>query len=96
MDDGNRHAFNNAALTGLFLDFEAGRSTDQYDEQACLTVPRQGLQRVLIHGQIALRAEELAKAKKALDYVSMPAFRKATSRSALRESHGPDLSTQSR
>jgi hypothetical protein len=25
LDDGNRHAFNNAALTGLFLDFEAGR-----------------------------------------------------------------------
>jgi len=93
LDDDNRHAVNNAALTGLFLDFEAGRSADQYDDQACLTV---GLQCVLIHGQIALRAEELAKAKKALDYAPMRAFRNATSRSALRESHGPDLSTQSR
>jgi len=60
LDDGNRHAVKNAALTGLFLDFEAGRSTDQYDDRPCLRVLPQGLKRVLIHGQIALRAEELA------------------------------------
>jgi Ca2+-binding RTX toxin-like protein len=60
LDDGNRHAFNSAALTGLFLDFEAGRSKGQYDHQACLPVLRQGLKLDEIHGRIALRAEELA------------------------------------
>jgi hypothetical protein len=34
LDDGNRHAFNKPALTGLFLDFEPGRSTGQFDDQA--------------------------------------------------------------
>jgi hypothetical protein len=56
LDDGNRHAFNNAALTGLFLDFEAGRSKGEYDDQACLPVLRQGLKLDEIHGRIALRA----------------------------------------
>ena len=64
LDDGNRHAFNNAALTGLFLDFEAGRSKGQYDHQACLPVLRQGLKLDEIHGRIALRAEEVALAEK--------------------------------
>jgi hypothetical protein len=64
VDDVNRHALNNAALTGLFLDFEAGRLTGHYDDQACLPILRQVLQRDLIHGQIALRAEELTKAKR--------------------------------
>jgi hypothetical protein len=69
LDDGNRNAFNNAALTGLFLDFEAGRSQGQYDDRACLPVLRQGLKLIEIHGRIALRAEELrqtGKAQKAL------------------------------
>ena len=65
LDDGNRDAFNNRALTGLFLDFEAGRSKGQYDAQACLPVLRDGLQLDLIHGRIAIRAEELKLAKKA-------------------------------
>ncbi|MCA3365107.1 MAG: Hint domain-containing protein [Roseomonas sp.] len=65
LDDGNRHAFNNAALTGLFLDFEAKRSAGQYDGRACLPVLRDGLQLDLIHGRIALRAEALARKKKA-------------------------------
>jgi hypothetical protein len=64
LDDGNRHAFNNAAMTGLFLDFEAGRSKGQYDHQACLPVLRQGLKLDEIHGRIALRAEELARGTK--------------------------------
>jgi hypothetical protein len=64
LDDGNRHAFNNAALTGLFLDFEAGRSKGQYDDQACLPVLRQGLKLDEIHGRLALRAEELARGAK--------------------------------
>jgi hypothetical protein len=64
LDDGNRHAFNNAAMTGLFLDFEAGRSKGQYDHQACLPVLRQGLKLDTIHGRLALRAEELARAAK--------------------------------
>jgi hypothetical protein len=64
LDDANRHAFNNAALTGLFLDFEAGRSKGQYDHQACLPVLRQGLKLDEIHGRIALRAEELARGAK--------------------------------
>jgi Ca2+-binding RTX toxin-like protein len=64
LDDGNRHAFNNAALTGLFLDFEAGRSKGQYDGQACLPVLRQGLKLDEIHGRLALRAEELARGAK--------------------------------
>ncbi|MCA3418351.1 MAG: Hint domain-containing protein, partial [Roseomonas sp.] len=62
LDDGNRHAFNNAALTGLFLDFEAGRSKGEYDHMACLPVLRQGLKLDEIHGRLALRAEELARA----------------------------------
>jgi hypothetical protein len=56
-------------LTGLFLDFEAGRSQGQYDDRACLPVLRQGLKLDEIHGRIALRAEELrqtGKAQKAL------------------------------
>jgi len=57
LDDENRHAFNNAAMTGLFLDFEAGRSKGQYDHQACLPVLRQGLKLDEIQGRIALRAE---------------------------------------
>jgi Ca2+-binding RTX toxin-like protein len=65
LDDGNRHAFNNAAMTGLFLDFEAGRSKGQYDHQACLPVLRQGLKLDEIHGRLALRAEELAQPVKA-------------------------------
>ena len=60
-DDGNRHAFNNAALTGLFLDFEAGRSKGEYDHLACLPVLRQGLKLDEIHGRLALRAEEVAR-----------------------------------
>jgi hypothetical protein len=64
LDDGNRHAFNNAALTGLFLDFEAGRSKGQYDHQACLPVLRQGLKLDAIHGRLALRAEELGQPAK--------------------------------
>jgi hypothetical protein len=64
LDDGNRHAFNNTALTGLFLDFEAGRSKGQYDDQACLPVLRQGLRLDEIHGRIALRAEALARGAK--------------------------------
>jgi hypothetical protein len=63
-DDGNRHAFNNAALTGLFLDFEAGRSKGEYDHMACLPVLRQGLKLDEIHGRIALRAREVARAEK--------------------------------
>jgi Ca2+-binding RTX toxin-like protein len=66
LDDGNRHAFNNAAMTGLFLDFEAGRSKGQYDHQACLPVLRQGLKLDEIHGRLALRAEELARGAKVL------------------------------
>jgi Ca2+-binding RTX toxin-like protein len=65
LDDGNRHAFNNAGLTGLFLDFEAERSAGQYDKQACLPVLREGLALDLIHGRIALRGEGLARAKQA-------------------------------
>ncbi|MFM7609751.1 MAG: hypothetical protein ACKO9A_12895, partial [Alphaproteobacteria bacterium] len=65
LDDGNRHAFNNAALTGLFLDFEAGRSKGEYDHMACLPVLRQGLKLDEIHGRIALRGEGLARAKQA-------------------------------
>jgi hypothetical protein len=42
LDDDNLHAFNSAALIGLFLDSEAGRSKGQYDHQACLPVLRQG------------------------------------------------------
>jgi hypothetical protein len=64
LDDGNRHAFNNAAMTGLFLDFEAVRSKGQYDGQACLPVLRHGLKLDEIHGRLALRAEELALAAK--------------------------------
>ncbi|MCA4920927.1 MAG: Hint domain-containing protein, partial [Roseomonas sp.] len=64
LDDGNRRAFNNAALIGLFLDFEAGRSKGEYDHMACLPVLRQGLKLDRIHGRIALRAEELARAGK--------------------------------
>ena len=64
VDDGNRHAFNNTALTGLFLDFEAGRSKGQYDAQACLPVLRHGLKLDVIHGRLAVRAEELALAAK--------------------------------
>ncbi|MCA3390139.1 MAG: Hint domain-containing protein, partial [Roseomonas sp.] len=64
LDDGNRHAFNNVALTGLFLDFEAGRAKGEYDHLACLPVLRQGLKLDEIHGRIALRAQELAQAKK--------------------------------
>ena len=55
---------NNAAMTGLFLDFEAGRSKGQYDDQACLPVLRQGLKLDEIHGRIALRAAELAQPAK--------------------------------
>jgi hypothetical protein len=65
LDDGNRHAFNNAALTGLFLDFEAGRSAGQYDDRACMHVLREGLALDLIHGRIALRAEEWVQGKQA-------------------------------
>jgi hypothetical protein len=63
LDDGNRHAFDNAALTGLFLDFEAGRSKGQYDHQACLAVLRQGLKLDEVYGRLALRAEALMRAK---------------------------------
>jgi hypothetical protein len=65
LDDGNRHAFNNAAMTGLFLDFEAGRSKGQYDHRACLPVLRQGLKLDEIHGRLALRAEAMARPVKA-------------------------------
>ena len=51
-------------MTGLFLDFEAGRSKGQYDHQACLPVLRQGLKLDEIHGRIALRAAELAQPAK--------------------------------
>jgi Ca2+-binding RTX toxin-like protein len=64
LDDGNRHAFNNAAMTGLFLDFEAGRSKGQYDHQACLPVLRQGLRLDTIHGRLAIRAQELMRGEK--------------------------------
>jgi Ca2+-binding RTX toxin-like protein len=64
LDDGNRDAFNNTAMTGLFLDFEAGRSKGQYDHQACLPVLRQGLKLDEIQGRIFLRAAELARAEK--------------------------------
>jgi hypothetical protein len=64
LDDGNRHAFNNAAMTGLFLDFEAGRSKGQYDHRACLPVLRQGLKLDEIHGRLALRAGELVQPEK--------------------------------
>jgi hypothetical protein len=64
LDDGNRHAFNNAAMTGLFLDFEAGRSKGQYDHQACLPVLRQGLRLDEIHGRILRRTERLAREEK--------------------------------
>jgi hypothetical protein len=64
LDDGNRHAFNNAAMTGLFLDFEAGRSAGQYDQQACLPVLRQGLKLDEIHGRLLRRATELAREEK--------------------------------
>jgi hypothetical protein len=64
LDDGNRHAFNNAAMTGLFLDFEAGRSKGQYDHQACLPVLRHGLKLDEIHGRLALRAEAMAERRK--------------------------------
>jgi len=64
LDDTNRHAFNNAALTGLFLDFEAGRSKGQYDAQACLPVLREGLKLDEIHGRLTLRARELARGAK--------------------------------
>jgi hypothetical protein len=56
--------FNNAALTGLFLDFEAGRSAGQYDARACLPVLRQGLKLDLIQGRLAIRADELASVQK--------------------------------
>jgi hypothetical protein len=68
LDDGNRHAFNNAALTGLFLDFEAGRSKGEYDHLACLPVLRQGLKLYEIQGRIALRAHQLARAEKPRRY----------------------------
>jgi hypothetical protein len=64
LDDGNRHAFNNAALTGLFLDFEAGRSNGEYDHLACLPVLRQGLKLDEIHGRLALRTAALARLEK--------------------------------
>jgi hypothetical protein len=64
LEDGNRHVFNNASLTGLFLDFEAGRSAGQYDARACLPVLRHGLKLELIQGRIAIRAEELVQAVK--------------------------------
>jgi hypothetical protein len=64
LDDENRHAFNNAALTGLFLDFEAGRSKGQYDDQACLPVLRLGLKLDEIHGRLSRRADELARGTK--------------------------------
>ena len=64
LDDDNRHAFNNAALTKLFLDFEAGRSKGQYVYQACLPGLRQGLKLDEIQGRLAVRAEELARGPK--------------------------------
>jgi hypothetical protein len=66
LDDGNRHAFNNAGLTGLFLDFEAARSAGQYDAQACLPMLREGLALDLIHGRIALRTQEILLSSKAI------------------------------
>ena len=48
-------------MTGLFLDFEAGRSKGQYDHQACLPVLRQGLRLDEIHGRILRRAERLTR-----------------------------------
>ena len=72
LDDGNRHAFNNAALTGLFLDFEAGRSKGQYDHLACLPVLRQGLKLDEIHGQIALRAEVLPAGRNSASHAVTP------------------------
>jgi hypothetical protein len=65
LEDGNRHAFNNTALTGLFLDFEAGRSKGQYDGQACLPVLRQGLRLDEIHGRLAQRAQEVTRGGRA-------------------------------
>jgi Ca2+-binding RTX toxin-like protein len=65
LDDGNRHTFNNTAMTGLFLDFEIGRSKGQYDHQACLPVLRQGLKLDEIQGRTLLRAAELAQPVKA-------------------------------
>ena len=65
LDDGNRDAFNNTAMTGLFLDFEAGRSQGQYDQLACLPVLRQGLKLDEIHGRLALRAEAMVQPVKA-------------------------------
>jgi hypothetical protein len=64
LDDGNRHAFNNASLTGLFMDVEAARSQGQYDHRACLPVLRQGLKLEEIQGQLLRRAEELAREEK--------------------------------
>ena len=64
LDDGNRHAFNNAALTGLFMDFEARRSQGQHDQQTCLPVLRRGLKLDEIQGRLALRAQELARGVK--------------------------------
>jgi Ca2+-binding RTX toxin-like protein len=65
LDDGNRHAFNNAGLTGLFLDFEVARSAGQYDTQTCMPVLREGLALDLIHGRISLRAQQLTQFNKA-------------------------------
>ena len=72
LDDGNRHAFNNAALTGLFLDFEAGRSKGQYDHLACLPVLRQGLKLDEIHGRLALRAEVLPAGRNSASHAMRP------------------------
>ena len=65
LDDDNLHAFSNAAMTGLFLDFEAGRSKGQCDGQACLPLLRQGLKLDEIHGRLALRAEAMVRPAKA-------------------------------
>jgi hypothetical protein len=65
LDDGNRWLFNNASLTGLFLDFEGARSAAQYDTEACMPVLREGLQLYLIHGRVALRAQEMLLGSKA-------------------------------
>jgi len=65
LDDGNRNAFNDAAMTGLFLDFEAGRSQGQYDHRACLPVLRQGPKLDEIHGSLALRSETIGRPAKA-------------------------------
>jgi hypothetical protein len=51
-------------MTGLFLDFEAGRSAGQYDDRACLPVLRQGLKLDEIHGRLALRAGAMAPGEK--------------------------------